>query len=121
MVRVILDPNPFDMDRLSTLQQFLEEDPADAFTRFALAQELRRLGQLEEAIEQFEELITSDPAYVGTYYHLGALLEETGRKEEAIKIYQTGIRIASEARDQHARAELQSALLEAQGIGFDDD
>lgn len=109
------------MDRLATLYQFLEEDPGDAFTRFALAQELRRLGRLEDAIEQFEELIADDPTYVGTYYHLGALLEETGRSEEAIHVYQTGIRITTETHDQHARAELQSALLEAQGVGFDDE
>lgn len=109
------------MDRLSALYQFLEEDPSDTFTRFALAQELRRLGRIEEAVELFQELITDNPEYVGTYYHLGALLEETGRQEEAVRTYQKGIHIAAETNDTHARAELQSALLEAQGIGFDDE
>jgi hypothetical protein len=49
------------------------------------------------------------------------LYEDLARLEDAVRIYEIGIRRATEARDLHARAELQDALLQAQGIGFDED
>jgi len=108
-------------DRLEALLQFHREDPADTFTRFALATEYRRRGETDRALSFYEQLVADDPAYVGTYYHLGKLYEEMDRTEDALGVYRAGIRVAGEQRDTHARAELQSALLEAQGIGFDDE
>lgn len=108
------------MDRIEALRAFLKEDPTDAFSRFALAQELRWANQPEEALTVFEELVTDQPEYVGTYYHLGQLYEELGRLDDAIETYRTGIDRATDAGDLHARAELKTVLLEAQGIGLDD-
>jgi tetratricopeptide (TPR) repeat protein len=109
------------MDRLETLKHFLAEDPDDAFTRFALAQEYRQRGDLAEATRLFEDLVRDEPDYVGTYFHLGRVYEDAGRPDDAIRTYRAGIERATDARDLHARAELQGALLAAQGIGFDDD
>ncbi|MEX0747959.1 MAG: tetratricopeptide repeat protein, partial [Rhodothermales bacterium] len=60
------------------------------------------------------------PDYVGTYYHLGKLHEQEGRKEEAKETYRQGIATAQRLRDAHAESELREALLQAEGIGFDD-
>ena len=108
------------MNRLEALLQFYEEDPDDPFTRFALAQEYLKSGNVERALAFFEQLAADRPDYVGTYYHLGKLYERLGRQEAAVGAYQRGIRVAGEQRDAHARAELQDALLKAQGIGDDD-
>lgn len=107
------------MDRIQALREFLAEDPEDAFTRFALAAEYRKRGELDEARAFFEGLVADHPDYVGTYYHLGKLYEEVGRTDQAIETYRAGVHVAEVQRDHHARAELQSALLEAEG--FDDD
>lgn len=109
------------MDRLKALLEFYDEDPDDAFTRFAIATEYLKKGNKPEALSFFEKLIDDKPSYVGTYYHLGKLYESLNRPQDAINTYQQGIRIATETRDLHARAELQDALLAAQGIGFDDE
>ena len=109
------------MDRLAVLLEYLEQDPGDPFTRFALALEHLKIGNEDEARQLFETLVMDRPDYVGTYYHLGALYERHGLKDSAIATYRTGVRIAEQQRDMHARSELQSALLEAEGIGFDDD
>jgi tetratricopeptide (TPR) repeat protein len=109
------------MDRLQALLAFYKDDPEDAFTRFAIASEYLKRGNKTEALAFFEELAASSPAYIGTYYHLGKLYEDLARLEDAVRIYEIGIRRATEARDLHARAELQDALLQAQGIGFDED
>lgn len=107
-------------DRLEALKAFFEEDPSDPFTRFALAQEYLKRGDDEAALEFFEELAEDDPDYLGTYYHLGKLYERLGRTDEAKETYRRGIDIAQRKRDAHARAELQDALMMAEGIGFDD-
>ena len=107
------------MDRLTTLLQYHEEDPGDSFIRFALASEYGKQGEHIEALKWFEELRENDPDYVGTYYHIGKLYETLDRQSDAITAYKEGIKIAGAQSDQHARSELQSALLEAEGLGFD--
>jgi tetratricopeptide (TPR) repeat protein len=109
------------MDRIDVLLQFLRDDPDEPFTRFALAQEYRKKGNPEEALRYFEALAADRPDYVGTYYHLGKLYQELGRRDDAVQTYRTGIGQAAAANDFHARSELQGALLEAQGIGFDEE
>ena len=109
------------LDRLHALRAFYEEDPADPFTRFALAQEHRKRGEIGEALRFFEGLLSDDPDYIGTYYHLGKLYESLGRGEEAKRVYRQGIEVAGRLRDAHARAELQDALLQAEGVGDEGD
>ncbi len=109
------------MDRFKTLLQYHRDDPDDPFVRYALAQEHLGRGETNEALRYFEGLVGEHPDYVGTYYHLGKLYEALGRSDDAIRTYQTGIEQAARASDLHARSELQGALLEAQGIGFDDE
>ena len=107
------------MDRLAALTAFYHEDPNDPFTRFALAHEHRQRGDAPQALGFFEALVRDHPDYVGTYYHLGALYSALGRDEDALKTYRDGIAQATRANDLHARAELQSALLEAEGLGYE--
>ena len=110
------------MDRLAALLEFYRDDPDDPFTRFALAQEHRKRGADAEALAFFEGLTRDHPDYVGTYYHLGALYRALGRRADAAAAYRAGLDAAQRAGDAHARAELQAALLAAEGLpGFDDD
>ena len=108
------------MDRLATLQEFLRDDPDDPFTRFALAQEHAKRGDADRALAFYQALVRDRPDYVGTYYHLGALYRQLGRDDQAREVLSAGVRAATAAGDTHARAELQGALLEADGLGFDD-
>ncbi len=107
--------------RVEQLKSFLEDDPEDAFTRFALAQEYQAMGQIETALEMYEALVDEQPDYVGTYYHLGKLYETLDRTDDALETYEAGIDIADEQNDHHARSELQDARMNAKGIGFDDE
>jgi Tfp pilus assembly protein PilF len=108
------------MDRLAALLDFHRDDPDDPFTRFALAQEYLKGGDTAKALAFFEELVRDHPGYVGTYYHLGKLYEHLGCDEQAAAAYRAGVAAAASAGDLHARAELQGALLAAEGLGFDD-
>ena len=107
------------MDRIAALQEFLRDDPDDPFTRFALAQEHLKAGDAEAARGLWDALVRDRPDYVGTYYHLGQLHARAGRTDAAVATFRAGIAEATRQRDLHARAELQGALLEAEGLGFD--
>lgn len=79
------------------------------------------MGQVATALEMYEALVDDHPDYVGTYYHLGKLYETLDRTEDALAAYESGIEIAEEQNDRHARSELQDARMNAKGIGFDNE
>ncbi|GAA4913380.1 tetratricopeptide repeat protein [Mucilaginibacter defluvii] len=106
--------------RLQKLLAFFENEPDDEFLKYALATEYLRLNDTGKALAYYEDLVNKHPNYTGTYYHLGKLYEALNRKDDAINIYQTGMRIAREKRDNHAYSELQAAYNQAAGL-FDDD
>ncbi|NNE71731.1 MAG: tetratricopeptide repeat protein [Rhodothermales bacterium] len=100
------------MSRIPILLGYLEADPDDAFTRFALALEYIKESDHTRALELFEGLVNDQPEYVGTYYHLAGLYRELNRGDEARATYEAGIAVASRLGDRHAESELRGALLE---------
>lgn len=97
-------------DRLTTLRQMSEQDPASAFVRYGLAMELMNLGRLSEAFAEFETLLKASPGYVAAYFHGGRALENLGRIDDARDLYRQGIAASSQVGDTHTRAELEAAL-----------
>ena len=59
--------------RLQQLEKFLEDEPADTFTHYAMAIEYASMGNHAKAIEKFEEVIALDGNYVAAYHQLGLL------------------------------------------------
>lgn len=96
--------------RKEMLEEFLAADPNDSFSRYALALELEKAGQLNEAISQLQEVIGRDENYVAAYYHLGRMLANTGDETQALEIYQRGLLVANKAGDQKTRNEIQEAI-----------
>ena len=66
------------MDRIEQLQVFLKATPDDSFLQHALALELIKRGDDNDARILFEKILQREPGYVGSYYHLGKLLERAG-------------------------------------------
>ena len=92
------------------MEEFVAEDPADSFSRYALALELEKEGRPFEAIPQLQEVIARDPAYVAAYYHLGRLLARMDQIEDARIIYSQGFDAAQAAGDKKTCSEIQEAL-----------
>jgi len=95
-------------ERLNRLLAYLEEDPNDAFTLYALALEYRHSDD-EKAREYFEELLARHPDYLGTYYHAAALYAAYNQKDKAKKVYEDGLALASKIGDHKTHRELQNA------------
>ena len=109
------------MSRLASLLSFLQDDPTDPFTLYALATEYRALGDSAQAWQYYDQLLRHHPTYVGTYYHAAALLTELNRREEAEAVYRTGLVEARKQGQHHAAAELQGAFLKFQGLDYEDE
>jgi tetratricopeptide (TPR) repeat protein len=98
------------ISRLEQLQKFLEEEPADTFTHYAIALEYIAKKNHDEAIAKFEEVLALDPNYVAAYHQLGLLYVRMNMNDDARKILEQGIRVAGQISDAHARAEMENAL-----------
>src|SRR5215471_15612763 len=98
------------MNRVEILKGFLAENASDSFSRYALALEYVKLGEHEDALQEFETVKSNDPGYVATYFQLGQLYQKLGRTHEAEKTFRTGMTVAAKAGDEHTRSELESAL-----------
>jgi len=102
--------------RFETLKKFVEASPNDCFVRYGLAQEYIRQGDLEQALEQFNQIFKIDPNYQAAYYHGGQTYRKLGRLAEARDTFKTGIEAAERSGDTHARSELEAALQELSGL-----
>src|SRR5437867_3995526 len=98
--------------RLERLQTLLEQDPSNTFLSYGLAQELTGLGRLEDAVAQYRRLIAGQPDYCAAYFHGAHALRQLGRQDEARAMYRQGIAAAARTGDDHARSEMEAALME---------
>jgi len=98
--------------RLETLQGFVADNPEDAFARYGLAQELAKLGRLQDALAEFERLLERHPDYQAGYYHAGQTLVRLGRRDDARRMFEAGVAASGRTGDLHARSELEAALQE---------
>src|ERR1700743_462468 len=108
------------INRLDKLLEFIKNEPNDEFLKYALATEYLRLNETDKALAYYEDLINNHPDYTGTYYHLGKLYEAMGRKQDAIVIYEKGMQLTRQKRDNHAFSELQAVYRTATGEDDDD-
>lgn len=105
------------MSRINALKNFLNSDPNDSFSRYALALEYVKTGQHDDAVQEFETVRKNDPDYVATYYQLGKLYQHLTKLHEAEKTFRTGITVAAKINDEHTRSELEAALDELLNAG----
>ena len=98
------------MNRINLLQSFLNEDPGDAFSKYALALEFGKEGNIIKAISLLTELQTENISYLPTYYQLGQFLEKANEKNTALQTYYKGVEVALIADNNHTAAELRTAI-----------
>jgi len=107
-------------NRIEQLLKFLQEDPNDPFTIYALATEYRNSDK-QKAMAYYEQLLAEHENYVGTYYHAAKLYEEFGQNDMAERIYKKGMLISRQEGNMHAFSELQQAYNKMMGLDYEDD
>lgn len=98
-------------ERMRALITFLAADPSDLFSRYALAMEYRKEGQITECETELKKVLEIDDTYIAAYYQLGSVLAQRGRTAEASDTFNEGITRAKQYGDMHSAKELQEALV----------
>ena len=96
--------------RREKLEEFLAQNPNDAFTRYGIALECLREGDLARAEQHFKTLLEANPDYVPGYQMYAQTLAQHDRTEEAKALLSKGIAAASRLGNQHARSEMEGLL-----------
>ena len=104
--------------RIEILQQTLQSSPENSFARYALALELSRAGQPEQALEQFQHLLKHQPDYAAAYLQAGMLLTNQGRVQEAREVFKKGVEVNRWQGNMHAQSEIEAAL---EGLPVEDE
>ena len=96
--------------RRQKLEEFLAKNPNDAFTRYGVALECVREGDLHAAESHFQALIQSNPDYVPGYQMYAQTLAQNDRTADAKTVLQQGIQAAIREGNAHARSEMEGLL-----------
>ena len=96
--------------RRQKLEDFLAKNPKDAFSRYGIALECVKEGDLTAAEAHFRALIETNPDYVPGYQMYAQTLAQNERSEDAKSILAQGIAAAVRQGNQHARSEMEALL-----------
>ena len=105
-----------DDSRVAALQEILNENPTDAFARYALGLEYSGSGETEAALAEFAKLLEAHPDYTNGYFMSAQALARAERVEEARAMLQRGIESARRTNNRHALSEME-AMLDELGHG----
>jgi len=98
--------------RRQKLEDFLAKNPNDAFTRYGIALECVREGDLPSAESHFKTLLQSNPDYVPGYQMYAQTLAQNQRPDDAKSVLTEGIKAAIRQNNQHARSEMEGLLMQ---------
>jgi predicted Zn-dependent protease len=98
--------------RRQKLEDFLVKNPNDAFSRYGIALECVKEGDLAAAEAHFQTLLTSNPDYVPGYQMYAQTLAQNDRTADAKAVLTQGIQAAIRAGNAHARSEMEGLLTE---------
>lgn len=96
--------------RRQKLEEYLVQHPDDAFSRYGLALDCFRQGDLTTAETHFQKLLATNPDYVPAYQMYAQMLAQHNRTEDAKSVLVKGVDAAIRQGNQHARSEMESHL-----------
>ncbi len=96
------------LDRITLLKQFAEEEPGNPFNWYALALEYR-VADPGQAESLFLELLNHHKSYLPTYYAAAHFFSDYGQLEKARQTFEDGMTLARQLQESKALHELTNA------------
>lgn len=97
-------------NRRQKIELMLQAQPDDVFLRYALALEMDKTGEHEDALTIFKGLMEEPSPYVPAFFMAGQMLARLDRLDEARLILTDGIAQANAQGNLHAAGEMQGFL-----------
>ncbi len=94
------------------LKEVLAADTNNVLARYGLAMEYSKTGATDDALAEFNALIVANPGYVAAYQQAAQTLVNAERFDEAKAMLQRGMAAAEQAKNPHARSEMEMMLEE---------
>ncbi len=102
------------MPTMEQLERLLAQDPDDAFTLYAMAQEMAKQARHVEAIAFYDRCLGVAPHYCYAYFHKARSQEAAGDADGARETLRAGLAASEAAGDAQAVGEIGAYL---QGLG----
>jgi len=100
------------MDRIAALNEILTQNPNDTFTRYGLAMEYSKQGDLDRSLAEFSILLQANPDYTAGYFMAAQVLARADRIVEAKTMLNDGIASARRTGNLHSQSEMEAMLAE---------
>ncbi len=116
-VCLVLDEKPTrQYQKLKTLSQYVEKYPSGWKKRLELANIQYAMGRLDQATEEYRQVIDRQPQLIDVRLKLGKILQLIGREVEAIAVYESGFfLVRNEATRQHINGLIAVCKGDSQG------
>ncbi|MEZ2276041.1 MAG: tetratricopeptide repeat protein [Microcoleus sp.] len=115
---LVADSKPTRQDqKLKTLSEYVQQYPSGWKKRLELANLLYEMGQIEQAVEEYRQVIDrQQPPSIGVQLQLAKLLQLMGREVEAVAVYESALANArNEATRQHISGSIALCRNDTQG------
>jgi len=97
-------------DRIDTIREMLEKDPADVFLHYSLGMELASAGRHEEAVAAFRRCTDLDEGYLAAYVEAAKSLRSAGDLAAARETFAAAMELAAVQGASHVRDYTQQQL-----------
>jgi Tfp pilus assembly protein PilF len=97
--------------RMQQLQQMLQKEPNDTFLLYGLALEFKKANDAAQALQYLDRVISLDSGYCYAYHQKGLIHESADNLQAAKAAYRAGVEAATKKGDNHARQEIEAALM----------
>jgi Tfp pilus assembly protein PilF len=91
---------------IAALEKMLAKGNDSAILRFGLGKAYLDDGNVEQAIEHFQQCVSLDPSYSAAWKLLGKALQNIGEPEKAKAAWQQGLVSAQEKGDKQTEREV---------------
>ena len=114
---LVLDSKPARIDqKLKTLSEYVQQYPSGWKKRLELANLLYAMGRIEQAVEEYRQVIDRQQPLIGVRLQLGKLLQLMGQEAEAVAVYESALANArNEATRQHISGSIALCRNDTQG------